>query len=216
MVYGYNSEGNVYGSLTNTSCGDGALVTTLTSEWKRVWIVWKTGTASNMSSGVKNVLVARIPSGATTNEAHICGVKFEKSSLPTDYSEAPEDIEAKYRSDTNLFKGSSYDGGYIAPSTPTNKWEFVEGTMSAYELYQFKKYGALFSDGQFDLYPQSNGTAYLYSPYIYFAANAAVTFHIEEWDWGDNDTEMQVVRFSTAATARDLQNGTVAATIQIQ
>lgn len=212
VVYGYNSDGNEYGSLTTTTCGDGALVTNLTSDWKRVWIVWKTGTSAKMTSGLKNVIVARIPSGATTNEAHICGVKFEKSSLPSDYSEAPEDIDSRFLDDANLFKGSSFDGGYISPSVPSNRWEIRKGTMEC-TLMQLAQFGTLFSEGTFDMSPSSAGTAYLYSPYIYFSANTPITLSLNDWDWGDNDTEIQIVKFSTGASARNIMNGTVATTL---
>nr|WP_320058774.1 alanine-zipper protein [uncultured Bacteroides sp.] len=80
-VSGYNSAGN------STTAGDGSIATTLTSDWKRVWIAWKTGTITE----VKNVLVCRILNG---NEAYVCGVKFEKGNKATDWTPAPEDVDA--------------------------------------------------------------------------------------------------------------------------
>ena len=208
VVYGYNSDGDEIGSPTNTSCGDGAMNTTLTNEWRKVWIVWKTGT--NMTSGLKNVLVCRVPQGATTNYAQVCGVKFEKGNLATDYTEAPEDLEDKQKVDANIFKGASYDGGYISATTPENKWEFVpDDDMTNYSLYELNRYGTLFMDGSFSLTPYCDGTAYLYSPYFYSNSNVQYTMNIDSYDWGDNDAKIHLMKFSSAANAKTLTSPTV-------
>lgn len=208
VVYGYNSEGDEIGSLTNTTCGDGAIDTILTNEWRRVWIVWKTG--SNMTSGLKNVLVCRVPKGAVSNYAQVCGVKFEKGNLVTGYSEAPEDLEERYKDDANIFKGSSYDGGYISATAPDNKWEFVPDDMPSYSLYELNKYGTLFMDGSFELTPNSDGSAYLYSPYFYANANSQYTLNIGNYEWGDNDSKIYLMRFPSAADAKTLTNQSIA------
>ena len=145
---------------------------TLTLDWKRVWVVWKTGRSIDMSSGLKNVLVARLKPGSTSNIAYVCSAKLERGTIGTDFSEAPEDLEALWAEDANIFKGSSYDGGFISPSTPNNRWAFVENTMTNYSLVELENYGSLFYNGQFNMTIYGNGTAYLYSPYFY-GSNAA-------------------------------------------
>ena len=82
VSYGKNSNG----STTNST--DGNITTTVTNEWKRYWITWKT--LSNMS-GSKNLIISRISKGS---DIYICGAKFEKGNKPTDWTPAPEDISA--------------------------------------------------------------------------------------------------------------------------
>ena len=213
ICYGYNSQGKVYGSTTNTSCGDGALETTLTSDWKRVWVVWKTGTSTNMTSGMKNVLVARLMQGSTSYIAYICGAKLEKGSLATDYSEAPEDIDDRLAEDANIFKGSSYDGGFISPNQPNNRWEFVANTMTDYQLTQYEQYGSLFFDGDFNMTPQGDGTAYLYSPYFYASSQAYYTLNLGEFDYYDNTIKVELVRFTSYTNAQNLTSPSVTSTL---
>ena len=215
ICYGYNSDGDVYGSTTNTSCGDGALETTLTSDWKRVWVVWKTGTTAKMTSGMKNVLVARLMQGSTSNIAYICGAKLEKGSLATDYSEAPEDIDDRFAEDANIFKGSSYDGGFISPNSPNNRWVFQENTMTAYNLVEYESYGSLFYDGSFTLVPRGNGTAYLYSPYFYASGQADYTLNLGEYDNSENTIKVELVKFSSYTNAQNLTSPSVAASYSV-
>ena len=65
IAYGRNSNGNT------TNSADGNISTTVTSEWKRYWITWKT---VSDASGLKNIIISRIFKG---NDIYICGVKFE-------------------------------------------------------------------------------------------------------------------------------------------
>ena len=81
VAYGENSIGNT----TNTH--DGSILTTVTNEWKRYWITWKT--LSN-ASGLKSLIIGRINKG---NDIYICGAKFEKGNKATEWSPAPEDID---------------------------------------------------------------------------------------------------------------------------
>lgn len=77
----YNDEGSI-----GTSA-DGLSYHSLTEDWKKHWVVWKT---LPNASGLKNVLVARLVAGA---EMYVCGVKFEKGNKATDWTPAPEDVE---------------------------------------------------------------------------------------------------------------------------
>jgi hypothetical protein len=104
VVSGYNSAGN------STTSADGSIATTLTSDWKRVWIVWKTGTITE----VKSVLVCRILNG---NEAYVCGVKFEIGNKATDWTPAPEDVDASIAlrpTTTEIKAGISITSGGIS------------------------------------------------------------------------------------------------------
>ena len=78
---GINSNGATTDSI------DGNIITTVTSEWKRYWITWKT--LSNVS-GLRNIIISRIHKG---NDIYICGAKFEKGNKATEWSPAPEDID---------------------------------------------------------------------------------------------------------------------------
>lgn len=213
ICYGYNSDGQVYGSETNTTCGDGALEITLTSDWKRVWVVWKTGTSTDMSSGLKNVLVARLKPGSTSNIAYVCGAKLERGTIGTDFSEAPEDLEALWADDANIFKGSSYDGGFISPSTPNNRWAFVENTMTSYSLMEIDNYGSLFYNGEFNLNIYGNGTAYLYSPYFYGSTSTQYTLNIGAMDYAANSFTIELVKYSNYLNAQNLTSPTVVSTL---
>ena len=81
VAYGENSIGNT------TNSPDGSILTTVTNEWKRYWITWKT--LSNVS-GLKSLIISRINKG---NDIYICGAKFEKGNKATEWSPAPEDID---------------------------------------------------------------------------------------------------------------------------
>ena len=82
VSYGITSNGST------TNAPDGRISTTVTNEWKRYWITWKT--LSNVS-GLKSLIISRINKG---NDIYICGAKFEKGNKATDWNPAPEDIES--------------------------------------------------------------------------------------------------------------------------
>lgn len=78
-----NSQGG------KSTSSDGQSTLSLTDKWQREWVTFKTFT--NVS-GQKNIVVARIANGAS---ASVYGVKFEKGNKATDWTEAPEDAEAR-------------------------------------------------------------------------------------------------------------------------
>lgn len=82
VASGYSNEGK------KTTSSDGVLSHTLTNNWKKYVIVWKT---TSDITGVKHILPMRLNAGAI---GYICGVKFEKGNRATDWSPAPEDIES--------------------------------------------------------------------------------------------------------------------------
>ncbi len=79
---GVNSQGRT------TTSSDGNSLLTLSSEWKRYWVTWTT--LENVS-GSKNIIACRQES--TDSEVYVCGVKFERGNIPSDWSEAPEDFD---------------------------------------------------------------------------------------------------------------------------
>lgn len=77
----YNDEGSIGTSADELSYHS------LTEDWKKHWVVWKT---KPDASGLKNVIVARLVAGC---EIYICGVKMEEGNKPTDWTPAPEDVD---------------------------------------------------------------------------------------------------------------------------
>lgn len=58
-----------------SSAVDGCCVISLTPEWKRYWVTWKT---RSDVSGAKNIVVGRIQNQGTGAECYIAGLKFEE------------------------------------------------------------------------------------------------------------------------------------------
>lgn len=69
-----------------TSASDGAITHTLTNEWRKYIITWKTVSSV---SGNKNVIASRLIKG--NNSIQIYGFKFEEGTKATDWTPAPED-----------------------------------------------------------------------------------------------------------------------------
>ena len=84
VASGYSSEG------AKTNATDGSITHTLTSDWKRYWITWKT---LPNASGSKGVIAMRL---LKETIGYICGVKFEEGNKVSDYTEAPEDIDSTF------------------------------------------------------------------------------------------------------------------------
>ena len=76
-----------------SKAGDGACRFSLSSDWKRYYVIYKLKDApSNATSIYKNMLF-RHNNRNTADETWIAGVKLEKGNLATDYSENPEDFQ---------------------------------------------------------------------------------------------------------------------------
>ena len=70
---------------------DGLMDIALTSEWKRYWVVYTLEDTNTLSTtGNKHVLL-RVMNGY---EAYACGLMFEKGNKPSNWTPAPEDIDA--------------------------------------------------------------------------------------------------------------------------
>lgn len=66
--------------------GDGGTDVDITTEWKRYWVTW----TQSETSELKKVLIRLIQVGTL----EVAGVKFEKGNKASDWTPAPEDVEA--------------------------------------------------------------------------------------------------------------------------
>ena len=85
VASGENSSGNT------TTASDGAITTTLSTEWERYWVTWHTSTAASQAT---QVIAVRVGSGASEKTVYVAGVKFEQGNKATDWSPAPEDVDS--------------------------------------------------------------------------------------------------------------------------
>ena len=67
---------------------DGKCDVVLTSEWKRIWVHWRTLQTINSTVSV----LARCPAGS---KLFVAGMKLEKGAMMTEYSESSEDLVSK-------------------------------------------------------------------------------------------------------------------------
>lgn len=90
--YSPNTTLTAITSTGQTSTGaDGGVLVSITTEWQRYWIVWTQST----TTAVKYVVVGRNLSTIKPSvTVEIAGVKFEKGNIATDWSPAPEDVDA--------------------------------------------------------------------------------------------------------------------------
>lgn len=90
VVSGYSKQGNT------THSADGSIKTTLTSNWARYWIVWKT--MSDITEA-KTLTPARLMRDTNTayigKKIYLAGFKLEKGNKATDWTPAPEDVDAQ-------------------------------------------------------------------------------------------------------------------------
>lgn len=74
-----------------STSADGYSFLSLSTEWKKYWVTWKT---KSEVSGAKNVIVCR-QTGEDNSTVHICGAKLEEGETATPWTANPEDIDAK-------------------------------------------------------------------------------------------------------------------------
>ena len=88
----FYSPNTTTNSISSTGQGtvsnDGHCLVSITTEWKRYWVKWKQTPADSK----KGVIVGR---NETNTRAYIRAVKLEKGTKATDWTPAPEDIEAE-------------------------------------------------------------------------------------------------------------------------
>lgn len=75
FFYPNNCASGISSDGHTTTSVDGNCYISLTSEWKRYWITWKT---RSDVSGAKNIVVGRIQNQGTGAECYIAGLKFEE------------------------------------------------------------------------------------------------------------------------------------------
>lgn len=146
VASGYSNEGK------KTTSADGNLTHTLSDEWKKYIIVWKT---TSDVAGVKHILPMRLNAGAV---GYICGVKFEKGNRATDWTPAPEDVES------DILDASKTATNYLSFSSSG----LVIGDMTATTLGK----NVLIDSDSVDI---RNGTTTLASfgaDYLYLAKNS--------------------------------------------
>ena len=68
---------------------DGASLWTLTEDWQRYWVTWTLRDTGDVS--IERYVMFRLFAGGT---ADICGCKLEKGDKATDWTPAPEDVDA--------------------------------------------------------------------------------------------------------------------------
>jgi hypothetical protein len=85
-----NTTSGISSQGTVSSSSDGRMPINLTNVWTRYWITWKQSSAAIN----KRFILARI-STSIGDQAYVAAVKLESGSKATDWSEAPEDTQAK-------------------------------------------------------------------------------------------------------------------------
>lgn len=101
VAEGVNSSGNT------TSNADGSIITTVTSDWQRYWVRWKTTTTA---SGTPTVLPARVYGG---NDIYMCGVRLDRGKFAYDWDYGVGDITAMLSDITNIKTAITALGGTI-------------------------------------------------------------------------------------------------------
>ena len=78
----------------STVSGDGSVIFTPTGSWERYWVTYKLKDSypTSDTSVAKHLLFRHSVSATVETEQYIAGVKLESGKIPTDYTEAPEDL----------------------------------------------------------------------------------------------------------------------------
>ena len=136
---------------STTTSADGSIAVQLTSEWKRYWITWKT---RSDVSGLKNVIIGRADAKRTGNVCIACP-KFEKGNKPTDWTQAPEDVD-KLLNKTMVSTVEEYywSNSNIIPSG--GEWS-RDKDVSSIGLYLWKRNFVTRTDGTTYYEPNENG-----------------------------------------------------------
>ena len=130
-------------------------------------------------------------------------------SITSTVYEYRRDIAALSDDNLNLFKRSVYDGSELSSG---NKWEFVSSGLN-YIFNNWTSFNRVFNDGYCNWETKSNGTTYVYSPYLYLTANQAYTLNCT-FSYEDGKNTLQLCRFSNAARARAISS--IASTTTLQ
>ena len=111
---GINSSGKT------TTSADGAIKNTITTEWQRIWVSWHI--KADATSFPQQLIVARLQSQHSGVTLYLAGPKLEKGNKATDWTPAPEDIEASAVKRTQrIWYRKSASGAPSAPSAWVTK-----------------------------------------------------------------------------------------------
>ena len=92
--------------VVKTNAPDGAIDFTLTDEWARYWVTYKVEEENTTTAAdPKNVLL-RVMGG---EKAYACGAKFETGNKATDWTPAPEDVDANINAVMTEFSTKYHD-----------------------------------------------------------------------------------------------------------
>ena len=100
---------------TTGTNNDGAKVWTLSSSWERYWIAWTTNASATYTNPKRLLFRHDYSSSTATLQVDLCGIKLEKGNKATDWSPAPEDVQAEIDTKKNvhtLLSGNSSGTDY--------------------------------------------------------------------------------------------------------
>lgn len=108
------------GQSASASYNDGATDMTLSSEWKRYWVVWQLN--DNPPVGYSTSKYFLLRNNNNMESCDVCGVMIEKGNKPSEWSPASEDILSKNEADEtystkndvgvlNLLKNGDFSSG---------------------------------------------------------------------------------------------------------
>lgn len=83
---GINSSGQV---ITAT---DGYVLNSITTDWQRIWVSWHI--RADATAFPQNLIITRLTSTHSGVTVYVAGAKLEKGNKPTDWTPAPEDVDA--------------------------------------------------------------------------------------------------------------------------
>lgn len=87
-------KGSVGSSPSSSNYADGLYnFGPLTDDWKRYWVIWKLADTGDVT--IPKLIMLRADNSIVGETAYVCGVKFEKGNIATDWTPAPEDVEAE-------------------------------------------------------------------------------------------------------------------------
>ena len=97
------------GGITTSPDGDISLV--ITNEWKKYWIKY----TQSATTTVKYVIVGRLAAGAGSGVVSIRNIQLEKGNKATDWTPAPEDVQAAINLKADI-NSPSFTGIPLAPT----------------------------------------------------------------------------------------------------
>lgn len=106
---GINSSGKT------TTSTDGAIKNSITTEWQRVWVSWHI--KAGATAFPQQLIVTRLQSTQSGVTLYLAGPKLEKGNKATDWTPAPEDVDASINDISvggrNLIVASKISNGYL-------------------------------------------------------------------------------------------------------